>query len=190
MARQEIPTGRSAWFIVKNLAIALMFAAFGAFKWTLGAPFASVVLLLFAALMAWYAFRPSAGKCPDCGKALDFDAGEDGFIRCGACGTYVEFEHSRLWSVPEETVAPRPVFEAPVPAGPAQWPDGCCVCGQRAARTEALSLNEKGVSRLLEGAPHCADHRKGVALVSADGRPSLRFRSFAYREAFKTLNPA
>jgi hypothetical protein len=87
----------------------------------------------------------------------------------------------------------------------AEWPAGCCVCGAAASRHETTAVEVAIKGRALEtkaklvakGVPHCAAHKDGVAFARFDfaGLPfqdpgfAVMFRSHAYREAFRKLNP-
>jgi hypothetical protein len=86
----------------------------------------------------------------------------------------------------------------------AHWPPGCCVCSRPATRKDQLSLNIKmaGAARdtlatlVVRDIPYCAEHKSGIDFGDAtfDSRGHerayvLRFRSHAYREAFRALNP-
>lgn len=86
----------------------------------------------------------------------------------------------------------------------ARWPDGCCVCAAPVARRErfALTVTMAGNMRdskaelIVADVPYCDRHRDGVdfASVTLDSRGTdrpyaLRFRSHAFREAFRGLNP-
>ncbi len=86
-----------------------------------------------------------------------------------------------------------------------KWPPGCSVCGAQATQSEAASAEvlikgralETKATLLAHGIPHCAAHSNGVAFgrVEFAGSPTegdafgLKFRSHAYREAFRKLNP-
>ena len=86
----------------------------------------------------------------------------------------------------------------------ARWPTGCCVCGKPATRTMpfakrvtfvAKTFDEKA-TLLAPAVPYCKDHSDGidfdrVSFASRGDHHSfgIRFRSLAYREAFRKLNP-
>ncbi|MFM9865810.1 MAG: hypothetical protein ACKVRO_19630 [Micropepsaceae bacterium] len=86
-----------------------------------------------------------------------------------------------------------------------KWPAGCCVCGGAATRHEAAAVEVSIKGRALEtkatlaarGVPYCGAHKDGIAFATFDfaGLPfqdpgfGIKFRSHAYREAFRKLNP-
>ncbi|HTW35175.1 MAG TPA: hypothetical protein VMD53_11210 [Rhizomicrobium sp.] len=90
----------------------------------------------------------------------------------------------------------------------AQWPDGCCVCGKPATRRERVARvviipREWGILNvgsqkltLVADVPHCSEHSGGAAFERIsfavgldDPQFGLCFRSLAYRNAFRKLNP-
>jgi hypothetical protein len=93
----------------------------------------------------------------------------------------------------------------------AKWPPGCCVCGKPATRTEPFAKKVKyadatklvkafdeTATLLAPAVPYCNEHRDGIDFdnvtfhsVGSGGSMSygVRFRSLAYREAFRKLNP-
>lgn len=86
----------------------------------------------------------------------------------------------------------------------ARWPDGCCVCGAPAVRRETYTLNvrmagnirDSHADLIVPGVPYCALHEDGIDLhrVTVDSRShddqfAMRFKSLAYRDAFRALNP-
>lgn len=91
----------------------------------------------------------------------------------------------------------------------AKWPDGCCVCGKPAARTEMISRNvgfsppsggtlrqKKEATIVAQGVPHCAEHKDGARFerVLSFGDADLTilglfFRSYPYQIRFRELNP-
>jgi hypothetical protein len=87
----------------------------------------------------------------------------------------------------------------------AEWPAGCCVCGAAASRHQDTAVEVSIKGRALEtkakvvakGVPYCSAHNDGVAFARLDfaGSPfqdsgfAIMFRSHAYREAFRKLNP-
>lgn len=87
-----------------------------------------------------------------------------------------------------------------------KWPPECCVCGSPATRHEdaAVEVSIKGraldthATVVARGVPYCGAHRDGIAFGRVDFATSLfedatgfgiKFRSHAYREAFRKLNP-
>ena len=86
-----------------------------------------------------------------------------------------------------------------------KWPAGCCVCGDTASRHEntAIEVSIKGraldtkATVVARGIPYCSAHKDGVAIARfdfaglphQDGGFGIKFRSHAYREAFRKLNP-
>jgi hypothetical protein len=93
----------------------------------------------------------------------------------------------------------------------AKWPAGCCVCGKAATRTEpfakkvtyadatkALRPFDQTATLLAPAVPYCDEHHDGIDFdnvrfdsVGTGGTSSygIRFRSLAYRDAFRKLNP-
>jgi transcription elongation factor Elf1 len=86
----------------------------------------------------------------------------------------------------------------------ARWPDSCCVCAAPVARRECFALTvtmagnirDSKAELIVPDVPYCDRHRDGVdfADVAPDSRGAahqyvLRFRSHAFREAFRRLNP-
>jgi hypothetical protein len=88
-----------------------------------------------------------------------------------------------------------------------KWPPGCCICGESATRRadHAVTVLLKGRARETQtiiaarGVPYCNQHEKGVAFGTVDfavhllNNPSvfgIKFRSHAFREAFRKLNPS
>jgi hypothetical protein len=87
-----------------------------------------------------------------------------------------------------------------------QWPQLCCVCGGRSARTADHAVNvllmgsAKGVLA-AKAVPYCAQHSEGVefgmvdyamGILSGSAAPhsfGIKFRSHAFREGFRKLNP-
>ncbi len=81
-----------------------------------------------------------------------------------------------------------------------KWPKGCCVCGKPAKNKEtikkAVSQDKmagvvQSISTIELQIPHCGEHSGGAALdISAEERGlSIKFRSYAYRNKFRDLNP-
>ena len=90
-----------------------------------------------------------------------------------------------------------------------QWPNEGCICGKAASRTEviaravviprfkgALNVGDQKVTLVARDIPHCDAHREGVvfgrimSLASLVAIPyGLLFRSLAYRNEFRSLNP-
>jgi hypothetical protein len=90
----------------------------------------------------------------------------------------------------------------------ARWPDGCCICGKPATRRErqarvVIFPREWGIfnigsqkATLVADVPHCGEHAGGAvfdrvsfAILAGDPDFGLCFRSLAYRNAFRKLNP-
>lgn len=86
----------------------------------------------------------------------------------------------------------------------ARWPAGCCVCGHPATRKEqyALPVTMAGAYRdtkatlVANDVPYCDKHRDGIAFErvvfnsgSNEKSYGILFRSHAYRESFRKLNP-
>jgi hypothetical protein len=91
----------------------------------------------------------------------------------------------------------------------ADWPKTCCVCNRPADQGEQiatsvkipwnfgiLNLGEKKVTLVAKDVPHCREHQKGAAFdrieMISDGRSmpfGLKFRSLAFRNEFRKLNP-
>lgn len=93
----------------------------------------------------------------------------------------------------------------------AKWPAGCCVCGKPATRSEPFAKKVKyadatkvvkafdeTATLLVPAVPYCDEHRDGIDFdnvlfdsVGSGGAMSygIKFRSLAYREAFRKLNP-
>jgi len=91
----------------------------------------------------------------------------------------------------------------------AQWPAGCSVCGQPATRHERqarviviprewgiFNIGSQKITIMADGIPHCSEHSGGAvfdriafAVSLADPAFGLNFRSLAYRNAFRKLNP-
>ncbi|MEQ1756207.1 MAG: hypothetical protein ABL973_18960 [Micropepsaceae bacterium] len=87
-----------------------------------------------------------------------------------------------------------------------KWPPACCVCGSSSSRHEDLALQVSIKGRALDthatvvarSVPYCGKHKDGIAFGRVDFATSLfedatsfciKFRSHAYREAFRKLNP-
>lgn len=87
-----------------------------------------------------------------------------------------------------------------------KWPPKCCVCGSSPSRHEdvAIEVSLKGrafdthATVVARGVPYCGTHKDGIAFGRVDFATSLfedatgfgiKFRSHAYREAFRNLNP-
>jgi hypothetical protein len=91
----------------------------------------------------------------------------------------------------------------------AQWPKKCCVCGKSATRFETIAqsvtiprfkgmmnVGDQTVTLVAPDIPHCGEHGAGVkfgrimSLASIIDIPyGLLFRSLAYRDEFRALNP-
>lgn len=91
----------------------------------------------------------------------------------------------------------------------AKWPEGCCVCGKPATRTEDLTQRvgfsppngagmrqDKEATVVVQGVPHCAEHKGGACFerVLSFGNVGIMvlglfFRSYAYQKRFRELNP-
>lgn len=90
----------------------------------------------------------------------------------------------------------------------AQWPEGCAVCGKPATRRERVARvviipREWGIFNigsqqltLVADVPHCGEHSGGAVFERIsfgvgldDPQFGLCFRSLAYRNAFRKLNP-
>lgn len=91
----------------------------------------------------------------------------------------------------------------------AAWPEGCCVCGGPAARTETIAQHvsfappnggaprrQKEATVVAKGIPHCAEHAEGARFerVISFGDANrmalgLFFKSYAYQIRFRKLNP-
>jgi hypothetical protein len=91
----------------------------------------------------------------------------------------------------------------------AQWPAGCCVCGKPSSHNERhgrevifprewgiINLGSQKATLVADGIPHCGEHSEGAvfdrvsfAILGSDLAFGLLFRSLAYRNAFRKLNP-
>lgn len=90
-----------------------------------------------------------------------------------------------------------------------QWPRMCCVCGGNPTRNQDHAVTVLLMGRMREtqcviaakGVPYCADHKDGVDFAKPDyamgifagsSAPhsfAIKFRSHAFREGFRKLNP-
>lgn len=85
-----------------------------------------------------------------------------------------------------------------------RWPLGCCVCGAPATRKDqpsfkirmAGNVRDSQTELVVRDAPYCAQHQEGIdfhnVMFDSQGHDSafaMRFRSHAFREAFRELNP-
>jgi hypothetical protein len=83
------------------------------------------------------------------------------------------------------------------------WPRGCCVCCAPVVRRETYSseirmagnIRDSRAKLVVTNVPYCAEHRDGidfgtVDMASADHERTfaIRFRSHAFRKAFRALN--
>lgn len=85
----------------------------------------------------------------------------------------------------------------------ASWPKACCVCGSTPTRYEALAqqvnvgpegvggVRDRNVIVRVEGIPYCDQHEKGATFSTSPGECGrlLIFRSYAYRNEFRRVNP-
>jgi hypothetical protein len=86
----------------------------------------------------------------------------------------------------------------------ARWPRGCCVCAGPVTRRDIYTLNvtmagnirDSKAELVVPDVPYCDRHQDGIDFSSitlsssSEGHPyAMRFRSHAYREAFRELNP-
>jgi hypothetical protein len=86
----------------------------------------------------------------------------------------------------------------------ARWPRGCCVCGGPVQRRERFSMTvtmagnmrDSKAALVVPDVPYCDRHRDGIDFSSVtpdsrgnDSHYAMRFRSHAFREAFRELNP-
>ena len=88
----------------------------------------------------------------------------------------------------------------------AKWPGGCCVCGKAKTRDETvvntfvftppglIRIRDKEAKLIAKGVPYCSEHNNGVefgrVLFNMDQTGfGLLFRSYAYRNSFRLLNP-
>jgi len=87
----------------------------------------------------------------------------------------------------------------------AHWPAGCCVCGKPATRTDTLVMpvtvggqfRDSKATLIARDIPYCAEHKDGIAfdnVLSFNSRGDhhsfgIKFRSLAYRDKFRELNP-
>ena len=89
---------------------------------------------------------------------------------------------------------------------PAVWPDECCACGGGVTRRETYTRNitkaargaqlrDEEVLLVANDVPYCDEHDRGVAFATllvygqSARRLQLIFRSHAYRNKFRALNP-
>ena len=92
----------------------------------------------------------------------------------------------------------------------ATWPEGCCVCGNTATRTESIGehflFNPPGSGGpflkpqqegdvVAQGVPHCGEHKDGARFKRttfnnpvSDPLLGLHFRSYRYQTEFRKLN--
>jgi Zn finger protein HypA/HybF involved in hydrogenase expression len=86
----------------------------------------------------------------------------------------------------------------------ARWPQACAVCGGQPVRRDQYALEIKMAGNVRDtraklvvpGIPYCGEHKDGIdfAAVGFDSKGhervfAMRFRSHAYREAFRAANP-
>jgi hypothetical protein len=85
---------------------------------------------------------------------------------------------------------------------PAVWPPGCCVCGSAVTNEKAIAqvlkrrsdkamaVRDIEVKIICQGIPCCDAHTDGVSIEHGDDLDwCLKFRSYAYRNKFRQLNP-
>jgi len=81
-----------------------------------------------------------------------------------------------------------------------RFPEGCCVCGKPHTERQSITFDAVGkgakalgfvderLTFVVEGLPHCEDHRNGATLAIENLKLVLKFRSLTYRNAFRKLN--
>jgi hypothetical protein len=147
-------------------------------------------------------------KCRKCGTYFEGKGGRLWPMEEDHLAGFPMFDVSLPTKDKEETLTPAGATLAPVPAPlkgedrvyEFSWPPGCCVCGKPAAQAEtvmmtartkserAAGLLEERVAIAVGGIPHCPEHRMGASLAIDAGHAVLKFRSLAYRNAFRRLN--
>jgi hypothetical protein len=159
---------KKKWETGAAAALGAAAAAIAVSNWS-GAKGVAVWAALFATgLLIGAAVGFREADCPSCGKALHF-AAEAGYVRCRFCRRYARTWSGGYESVPEEFVAPAPVFGIPVKAG-AALPSACCVCRAPADRTFRLT------SRLDDARPYrtLGEGLKKNAALGAGLRPAVQ----------------
>lgn len=179
----------------------------------------SLVALLGFLMIVGGCVMGGTAPCPACGEPLSYLTFSLRFSykRCGACGAYCEGEGGRVWLIEPGRIAQTPEFSIPLPAK-FIMPGMCCVCGDQAAREEAVSMavyvvrdpNTSIVANpgtMTVNVPHCSHHTGGAKLdrelpeqkldfeTLAVGAPNtpidvLRVRSYAFYRTFREMNQA
>jgi hypothetical protein len=156
----------------------------------------------------------SYGVCKHCDSFLQTKDGEFAPVPEETIAPEPAFGAPTHW--PDVVNVTFPGIMAPsltIPAGArvleAQWPSECCVCNRPADHGEQiavtvkipwnfgiLNLGEKKVVLVAKDAPHCRQHKGGAAFsrieMASEGRSmpfGIRFRSLAFRNKFRRLNP-
>jgi hypothetical protein len=85
-----------------------------------------------------------------------------------------------------------------------RWPPGCCVCAAPTTRNDQFALKvrmagnirDSQAELIVRDVPYCDQHQEGIDFHSVtfasrghDREFAMRFRSHAFREAFRELNP-
>ena len=167
-----------------------------------------ILTLLGLGMLVFWAMgglRSIEFDCPACGHHQTY--GQDKLAKgrlvpCKGCFAYLEQPGDAIEAVPQDRVAPLPIFEAPL-ADATQFPGHCAFCGGLPTGTEdvsgtVLKVEAAGKKRITRTypVPVCDAHRgqQAVAIGQAVYLPGLErfsvsFRSYAACLAFRAANP-
>jgi hypothetical protein len=182
----------------------------------LGFKLLGATVLLPALYFAWRAvFASAVGRCPACRQEIEgLSTGDNEALLCPCCFKYVESKAGALSLVPEDRLAPGPLFVTALPQR-VRWPEGCAVCGAPATREVAakrvtrekaplgrqvvVSAASLGTMRAYTEVtttvqvPHCGAHDDGAVLKSPgfdadEAEHFIVFRSLRYLRSFCAAN--
>lgn len=179
-----------------------------------GGPWLIGVFTLGSLYLCWRGFQTgTVAKCPSCDLPIHgVSITNNQATLCPYCTQYLSGRDGELWPTAEDYVADDCVFRTYVVdyVKPA-LPEGCCVCGAPATRTEEITYVEKdepvaenlavgvaslGLLKVVKNStfamsiPHCNAHTAGARLEPSTGsfRIAIVFRSHKYLLAYCALN--
>ncbi len=163
--------------------------------WLVVLAVAGIVWWLGQWARSWHDDADRRQPCPWCGQPVPVPVFvPDVPVLCPSCRRYGMLEQRRLIAMPRDRVIPKHLFRAELPAAAIAWPPTCCLCERPPVRADPMTRelfleHPRSVKEMTITVPHCADHRDGAVIDTAEGtRFCVAFRSHAYFLEFIALN--
>ena len=163
-----------------------------------------VVFTIGAGLIAHATLGCYNTSCPDCGKSVPLETGEN-YTPCRHCHCYARATKTGLEALSPDFVADKPKFAIPF-KDDLVLPDACSVCSKpptrrttlkvkmedrRSYKTMAEGLKKNamlgaGITPVIEvsvAVPHCDQHAHDAQIDMSEGQVAVFVRSYSYYRA-------